>query len=337
MASLLYVRSVYSLLSSMCTIPRMVKKAKEKGYSSIGLVDKNVLSGAMSFYNECLKENIKPVIGLEVDVNVDRIVSVILYAKDDLGFQNLMRLSSVVNTGVDKIIDLKTFNKYRDHNFVVIKSEDVPYFDSEDINNSIKKEKEIFGDHLVAFLDADMAGNVRRDEKLRPLLNENKIKIIKMSTTLYIEEDDYIAYEVLKCIRDKRTLEENAYYERDRQIKDVFDFDDEFRNCDILANNCNVKMAFRTSLPEFKTPNDVSSKDYLSALCKEGLKRRLKNRLTNEYISRLQYELDVIIKMHFEDYFLIVYDFILCAKKKGIMVGPGRGSAAGSLVSYYGD
>ena len=93
-------------------------------------------------------------------------------------------------------------------------------------------------------------------------------------------------------------------------------------------------MAFRTSLPEFKTPNDVSSKDYLSALCKEGLKRRLKNRLTNEYISRLQYELDVIIKMHFEDYFLIVYDFILYAKKKGIMVGPGRGSAAGSLVSY---
>ena len=70
-------------------------------------------------------------------------------------------------------------------------------------------------------------------------------------------------------------------------------------------------MAFRTSLPEFKTPNDVSSKDYLSALCKEGLKRRLKNRLTNEYISRLQYELDVIIKMHFEDYFLIVYYFIL--------------------------
>ena len=93
-------------------------------------------------------------------------------------------------------------------------------------------------------------------------------------------------------------------------------------------------MAFRTSLPEFKTPNDVSSKDYLSALCKEGLKRRLKNHLTNEYISRLQYELDVIIKMHFEDYFLIVYDFILYAKKKGIMVGPGRGSAAGSLVSY---
>ena len=85
MASLLYVRSVYSLLSSMCTIPRMVKKAKEKGYSSIGLVDKNVLSGAMSFYNECLKENIKPVIGLEVGVNVDRIVSVILYAKDDFG------------------------------------------------------------------------------------------------------------------------------------------------------------------------------------------------------------------------------------------------------------
>lgn len=334
MASLLYVRSVYSLLSSMCTIPKMVKKAKEKGYSSIGLVDKNVLSGAMSFYNECLKENIKPVIGLEVDVNVDRIVSVILYAKDDFGFQNLMRLSTCVNTSADKVLDLDTFNKYRDHNFVVIKSEDVPYFDSEDINNSIKKEKEIFGDHLVAFLDADMAGNVRRDDKLRPLLNENKIKIIKMSTTLYIEEDDYIAYEVLKCIRDKRTLEENAYYEKDRQIKDVFDFDDEFKNCDILANNCNVKMAFRTSLPEFKTPNDVSSKDYLSALCKEGLKRRLKNRLTNEYISRLQYELDVIIKMHFEDYFLIVYDFILYAKKKGIMVGPGRGSAAGSLVSY---
>ena len=335
MACLLYVRSVYSLLSSMCTIPKMVKKAKEKGYKAIGLVDKNVLSGAMSFYNECQKENIKPVIGLEVDIDIGKTISIILYAKDDLGFLNLIKLSSYINTNKQKNINIDILNKYRDHNYVVLKSEAIPCFD-DDIDSAIKKEKELFKEHLVAFLDHDYASNLRRDEYLRPYLQKNNIKILKMSTTLYLEEDDYVAFEVLKCIRDKKTLEKDIYYQKDRQIKtfDKFNIDDEVRNCDILAKNCNIKMNLRTSLPCFKTPFDIASKDYLNALCKEGLKRRLKGKLNNNYLGRLQYELDIITSMHFEDYFLIVYDFILYAKKKGIMVGPGRGSAAGSLVSY---
>ncbi len=344
MASLLYVRSVYTLLSSMLTIPKIVSKAKQLGYSAIGLVDKNVLSGAMAFYNECKKENIKPIIGLEVDLLLnERKMGIILYAKDDEGYVNLIKLSSFICTKIDKTIDIETLNKYRGHNFLVLKSDDMPisiaYLNKEDLNNALDRQNEIFGEYLVGFVDHDYAGNLKRDNELRPLLKKNNINIIALSKSLYSERSDYEEYEVLKCIRDKKTLDNNVYFEKDREMKDIDWFKSlydlsEIKNCDILANKCNVSMSIKTSLPIYQTPNNVSSKDYLVALCKEGLKRRFKNNLTKEYINRLDYELSVIVKMNFEDYFLIVYDFILFAKKKGIVVGPGRGSAAGSLVSY---
>lgn len=341
MASSLYVRSVYSLLSSMCTIPKVVKKAKELGFYAIGLVDKNVLSGAMSFYNECQKENIKAVFGLEVDLILDtRKMSVILYAKDDIGFANLMKLSSLICTRNDKTIDIETLNKYRDHNFLVLKSDDMPlaiaYLNSENLQDALAKQNELFGDYLVGFVNHDYAGNLKRDNDLRGLLKENNISIIVLSLTLYLEENDFEEYEVLKCIRDKKTLDQDAYFEKDRQMKVLdkgYEISD-IANCDVLASKCNVTMNFKTSLPKYETPNNIPSKDYLIALCKEGLKRRLKGKLNKQYTSRLEYELSVITKMNFEDYFLIVYDFILFAKKRGIVVGPGRGSAAGSLVSY---
>ncbi len=344
MASLLYVRSVYSLLSSMLTIPKIIQKAKELGYSAVGLVDKNVLSGAIAFYNECKKENIKPILGLEVDLILDeRKMGIILYAKDDEGYINLIKLSSLICTKTDKMIDIETLNKYREHNFLVLKSDDMPvsiaYLNKEDGQKALDRQNEIFGDYLVGFVNHDYAGNLKRDNELRPLLKKNNISIIALSESLYSEKEDWEEYEVLKCIRDKKTLDNNAYFQKDREIKDytwfkpLYDLS-EIKNCDVLASKCNVTMDIKTSLPSFQTPNDVSSKDYLVALCKEGLKRRLKNNLTKQYTSRLDYELSIIVKMNFEDYFLIVYDFILFAKKKGIVVGPGRGSAAGSLVSY---
>ncbi len=341
MASLLYIRSVNTLLSSMCTIPALVKKCKELGCGAIGLVDKNVLSGAMSFYNECQKENIKPILGLEVDVKLEqRKMGVILYAKDDIGFSNLMKLSSLICTRSEKEIDIETLNKYKNHNFLVLKSDDMPlsiaYLNSDDLEEALKRQNELFGEYLVGFVNHDYAFNLKRDNELRPFLKKNNISIVALSLCLYLEKEDYEEFEVLKCIRDKKLLKDDAYFEKDREIKlldDRYEKED-IKNQDILASKCNVKMDFHTTLPKYETPNNIPSKDYLIALCKEGLKRRLKGSVTSCYISRLEYELSVITKMDFEDYFLIVYDFILYAKKKGIVVGPGRGSAAGSLVSY---
>ena len=327
MASALYIRSVYTLLSSMCFIENTVKKAKELGYTSIALTDKNVLAAVPSFYNACVKYEIKAIFGLEVDLKInDDFYSVLLYAKDNDGLLNLMKLSSIICTSKDKYIDLEVLNKYRDHNFLVLFSDNMPLEDS-------------INDYIVALVDNDLAINKKHNKELKFELNKKGIKTIAFSRTYYLEKEDYEEFEILKCIKEKRFFDKNAYFESGRhllsleKLNSLYEKDD-LKNSDILANLCNATVDFKTSLPEYKTPNNVPAKDYLVALCKEGLKRRCKGDVGKEYIRRLEYELSVIIKMNFENYFLIVYDFILYAKKKGIVVGPGRGSAAGSLVSY---
>lgn len=345
MNSYLYIRSVYSLLSSLCPVESSVLKAKEYGYKALALVDHNVLSAAMPFKKACEKHGLKAVYGLEFELkHDDRVYTVVLYALNDDGYRNLMSLSSLICTRDEKQIDLDTFNRYRDNNVLVLLADDMPLTAAADkitdFRQALKQQNELFGDYIVAFADHDKAINARRDEQLRPLLKENGIRIIALNRTYYLDRDDYEEYNVLKCIRDKKTLaDKDTVDESGRYLLKMDEADrlygkDELLESDYLAHQCNVKMDFHTSLPAYVSKNGVPAKDFLVSLCKEGLKRRLKNHVSEEYRRRLDYELSVILKMHFEDYFLIVYDFILYAKKNGIMVGPGRGSAAGSLVSY---
>ncbi|MDO4500490.1 MAG: DNA polymerase III subunit alpha [Erysipelotrichaceae bacterium] len=340
----LYIRSVYNLLSSMCPIEKTVKKAFDNGAKSLGIVDKNTLSYAMHFKKECEKYSIKPIYGMEVDVRLnERFYPVILYARNDEGFKRMMALSSLINTSDEKILDIETFRRYKDDCFVVLESDNMPLTVAidrgEDIYKALALMEESFGNFLVGIMDHDLAINCNRDVRIKEILVNTKFKTIALHRTYYLERDDYKDFEVLKCIRDKKTLDENAYYESGRfflsedEYESLYDFND-LKNAAILADACNVTMDFKTSLPVFKTPEGISSKDYLIALAKEGLRRRLKNMVPPVYTKRLEYELKTIVDMHFEDYFLIVYDFILFAKKKGIMVGPGRGSCGGSLVCF---
>ncbi|MDO5440684.1 MAG: PHP domain-containing protein, partial [Erysipelotrichaceae bacterium] len=344
MATQLLVRSAYSLLSSMCTIEGIISKCKELGYKSVGLVDKNVLMGAMEFTKKCKSAEIKPIFGLEFDLKLEeRTYPCILYAKDNEGFQNLMGLSSRLNSqGLDHI-GIEELNVYKKHNILVLLSDDCPLTIAVDKNSGIDEcidyMKNYFGEFLVGLVDHDKAINVSRDIKIKEALNAHNIKTIALSRTFYLNNDDAYEYEILKCIKDKRVLEKDATLETGRHFlsKDEFSSmfnDDDIKNTDVLASLCNVDIDYKTELPKYDAPNGVSSKDYLVSLAKAGLQRRLHNVVTKEYASRLDYELSVILKMHFEDYFLIVYDFILYAKKNGIMVGPGRGSAGGSLVAY---
>ena len=345
MSSPLYIRSVYSLLSSMCTIEGIISYGKKNSYTHLGLVDRFVLSGAMPFMKACRKQGIKPVFGLEFDVrHEDRLYTMILYARNDEGFLNLMALSSLICTSEIKQIDLETLNSYRKGNLLCLLSDNMPltyYVDmKKDLMEGLKIQNEMFGEYVVGLMDHDISANVQRDNILRPFLKQNKIMMIALNRTFYLDRDDYEEFNVLKCIRDKKTLDENdMVYESGRHLLDKNEYDalyenDELINADLLASRCNVELKYSTSLPLYENGKGISSKDYLVLLCKEGLRRRLKNKEDKEYSQRLDYELSVIIRMHFEDYFLIVYDFILYAKKNGIMVGPGRGSAAGSLVSY---
>ena len=346
MATPLYIRSVYSLLSSMCSIDGIIEYAKKYNYKAIGLVDQNVLAGAMSFYKACIKNDIKPIFGLELKLKIDeRNIAIVLYAQNDDGYKNLMCLSSIVCTNDDKCLDIETYKKYKSDCFTCLMSDDMPLTyavdKNLDIEEAINQQSEIFGDdYLVCIVDHDKAINISRDAKIKKILKEKKIYSFAVNRTYYLDEIDYEDYEVLKCIRDHKLLSDpsNSYelgrhFLNPKEFSELYDEDD-LKNTDVVASKCNVKLDFKTSLPEYKNNKGISNKDYLVSLCKEGLKRRLKNKVNDEYIKRLDYELGVIIKMNFVDYFLIVYDFILYAKKNNILVGPGRGSCAGSLACY---
>ena len=329
----------------MCSIEGMVSYGQNYSYKALGLVDKNVLAGAMSFKKCCEKANIKPIFGLESQIKLeDRYYDVVLYAKDDEGFKNLMGLSSYICTSEDSVINIEILNKFRGHNILCLLSDSMPLtyaIDKKlDLNEALKSQNEIFGEYIVGLVDHDKAINVSRDAILKDLLNKNNIKYLALNRTYYLNRDDYEDYEVLKCIRDKKTIDDGSNsYDSGRHFLDKNEFESlydsqELDYCDELVKQCNVTLNYQTTLPEYKNKNDIPSKDYLVSLCKEGLRRRLKDNVTKEYAERLDYELSIILKMHFEDYFLIVYDFILFAKKNNILVGPGRGSGAGSLVAY---
>ena len=329
----------------MCDIKSIVEYGKKYGYTSIALVDHNVLAASIEFKKQCQNANIKPIYGLEVDIEIqDRIYPIVLYAKNDDGFKNLMGLSSHICTSDENIIDIETLNKYKDHNILCLLSDNMPLTKAVDQNLDIEKvmedQKALFGDYIVGLMDHDINLNYNRDQKIKDILKKYNISCLALNRTYYLNKEDDEDYNVLKCIRDKKTIDDPSnsldsgrYFLNKKEFEKLYDQSD-LDNTDILARNCNVSLNFKTSLPKYENKGNISSKDYLISLCREGLKRRLKNNITDEYKKRLDYELKTIIQMNFEDYFLIVYDFILYAKKSNILVGPGRGSAAGSLVAY---
>ncbi|MBR4422179.1 MAG: DNA polymerase III subunit alpha, partial [Erysipelotrichaceae bacterium] len=341
----LYIRSVYSLLSSMCSIEAIVSYGKQNGYQALGLVDRNVLSGAMPFKKACQQANIKPIYGLEFSLTYnERKHDMILYAKNDRGFRNLMGLSSFICTQKLDSIDIDTLKEYHEENVLCLLSDDMPLTSAidrrENIEDELRKQNEVFAPYIVGLMDHDIAINSKRDEYLKKILDKNGICYIALNRTFYPDRDDVEAYQVLKCIRDKKLIsdddsvpESGRYFLNKEQYSELYG-NKELDQTDLLAENCTVSLTFSTQLPEYRNKLDVPSKQYLVSLCREGLKRRLRNEIPEEYQKRLEHELKIILDMHFEDYFLIVYDFILYAKKNDILVGPGRGSAAGSLVSY---
>ena len=342
----MYIRSVYSLLSSMCTVDKIAYRASKEGYKAVALTDHHTLSGAMAFKKACEKYQIKPIYGLELAFkDNERLHNILLYARNDKGFTNLMKLSTFVSSGDKTFVDATILNEYGKDLFVVLLADDCPLTyvidQNGDEDECFSRMEVLFGKgYLVALCDHDHAINFKRDLKIKKLLKQRGIHTLAINRTFYFDKGDEEDYLILECIRDKKTVDDPSnskkpgrYFYSKSEFEENYDNDD-LHNTDVLAEACNVKMDFKTELPVYENKFQAPSGDYLVSLCKAGLKARLKGRTSLEYEKRLDYELSVILKMHFEDYFLIVYDFILFAKKNGIMVGPGRGSAAGSLVSY---
>ena len=343
----LMVRSCYTLLDSTIRIPAYVQKVREAGFRHAVLSDRNVLHGFPSFLKECQKNSIHAICGLEAEVLYhEETVPFLLLAKDNIGYRNLIRLSSLI-ANQQRPASLEELVLYSSHCFLIAYGEggwlDQALIEgnSERISamlTEMKQELPVF-DVGLSYQNASLWKE--RNRLLKRLCQIQGIRTAALNKVYYLNKEDASDYRILTGIRTQKTLNDptlqllsGRYLLSEEEMKALYDADDLARTEEI-ANECRADFQLeKTSLPAYTKNNDTDSASYLPRLCMAGLKKRLNNRLDPVYVNRLQYELGVIAKMHFEDYFLIVYDFIRYARKNGIYVGPGRGSAAGSLVSY---
>lgn len=309
----LYVKTNYSLLSSLISIDKLIEECVNKKIKSIAICDDNMM-GVMHFYKACKKNHVKPIIGLDIKYNQYHIL---LYAKNYDGYKSLIKLSTISS---ERSITLDDLKKYNQEVITVLPYASIELLDS--INA-------IYSDLYLGY------SNKEEEQEVKKISNY----IVFINQTLYIhkEEAQYLKY--LYMIRDNKTISDDIdfvdhynYFLFDEVIhlSDV----EGLNNSNVISDQCNLEFPKPSNLlPIYQTDNHDSD-DYLKNLSMKGLNKRLNNHVPNTYKERLLYELDVIKKMGFSNYFLVVYDFIRYAKKENILVGPGRGSAGGSLVAY---
>ena len=305
----LQVKTSYSILQSLNSIDKLVSVAKSLGYTSLAITDHNNMFGVPEFYEKCLMNKIKPIIGIELTIEDKEIL---LYAMNNDGYKNLVKLSTLKSESPLLIEDL---HKYKEDLLLVI-----PY--------------KYFDKKIYNLFEYKYIGYSTKEEKDK--IKEDKVLINNVS---YINKNDYKYLDYLYMIKESKTLGEyelNTHKNKHLLSKEeVLDFSSErdIINTSIISDLCNVKLSYtKDLLPIFDKNKDAYG--YLKYLCNKGLSKRLNNKVTTKYTYRLEYELKIIKEMNFCNYFLVVWDYVKYAKLNNILVGPGRGSAAGSLVSY---
>ncbi|WP_090830814.1 DNA polymerase III subunit alpha [Bacillus sp. cl95] len=352
----LHVYSAFSLLTSTAKVEDLVSNAKSKGFNAIALTDRNVMHGTVAFYKECLKQQIKPILGLTVDVeseiNPTSSFPLILLAENNSGFENLLKISSVVQTKAENGIPLKWLKHYS-AGLVAIspgKEGEIENYLLEGnlsaAEETLTKFKSIFSESNLFFAiqDQRLTGEQELNQLVKTFTDRFGIPLVGTNSVYYLEKEDSFAQECLLAIKNgeklqdehRETLPSNQYYLKtvDEMTECLSDFPEALENTITITERCNVLLELnRQLLPKYPVQAGESSEELLERLCHEGLEKRY-TQVQELHLSRLKYELSVIKKMKFSDYFLIVWDFMSFARSKGILTGPGRGSAAGSLVAY---
>ena len=366
----LHVHTEYSLLDGSSKIKELVHRAKELGMDSLAITDHGVMYGAIEFYKAALAEGINPILGCEVYVapgsrfdreaakgaeDDSRYHHLVLLAENDEGYQNLVKIVSKGFTEgfyykprVDYEV-LRTYSKG-----VIALSAClagvVPYFLRRGLYEEAKKEalilQDIFGkgNFFLELQDHGIPEQQTVNTGLLRMSKELSIDLVATNDVHYIYDTDAEAHDILLCIQtgkkvadeDRMRYEGGQYYLKSaEEMAELFPYAREaIENTHKIAERCHVEIEFNHyKLPHFEVPEGFTSEGYLRHLCQEGLVHRYGEE-ADKYQKRLDYELDTIVTMGFVDYFLIVWDFIKYAKDHGIPVGPGRGSAAGSLVAY---
>ena len=363
----LHVHTEYSLLDGSSKIRELTARAKELGMDSLAITDHGVMYGVIDFYKAARENGIKPIIGCEVYVapgsrfdreNVsgeDRYYHLILLAENNTGYQNLMKIVSkgfVDGFYYKPRVDYEVLTTY--HEGIIALSaclagevqRNLERGLYEDAKKSALRYEEIFGkgNFFLELQDHGIPAQKLVNQGLMRLSKELSIELVATNDSHYIYADDAQAHDILLCIQTgKKVTDENRmryeggqyYLKSEEEMRSLFPYAPQaIENTAKIAVRCNVEIEFGvTKLPQFQVPEGETSWSYLNRLCMEGLKRRYPDD-DGTLKARLDYELDVIHTMGYVDYFLIVWDFIHFARSQGIPVGPGRGSAAGSIVSY---
>lgn len=345
----LYVQTEYSILQSACKIKPLIEKLKEQQLHSCAIVDEGTMYGTIKFYQECNKNNIKPVIGLKVKYHYnDKTNNLVLLAINNFGYQNLMKISSRLQL-TNNNIDFEYLQKTTMGLIAILPYEESlvqKYLERNDAKNAIQTLellREIYSDFYIGLGIKSITNSNFIDNYFKLLKNYN-YQFVALPKVSFINESDYDAYTTLKAIKNNGVFVEGIENDKNNYLHDVksvetiyYNHHDMLENTSKIANMCNVQIEFgKYQLPLYESGLDSFA--YLKELCSIGLEKRMQNFEYSydkrKYYDRLNYELNVINEMGFSDYFLIVYDYVKYAKKNNIFVGPGRGSAPASLVAY---
>ena len=363
----LHVHSEYSLLDGMSRIKDLPKRAKELGMDAIALTDHGVMYGAVEFYKECKKNDVKPIIGCEVYVarrtRFDKEASIdagynhlILLVKNKKGYQNLIKLVSlsfVEGFYYKPRIDKEILEKYSE-GLVCLSACLAGELPQAIIQNDMEKAEKIAlwyknlfkDDYYIEIQNNGLREQVMVNQKLIELARKLNIPLVGTNDAHYLKKEDAYNHEVLLCIQtgkkmsdeDRMRFETDEFYIKSKEeMSEYFEnIPEAVSNTVKIAEKCNYDFEFGvTKLPNYDVPEEFDTHlDYFVKLCNDGFKNRYGENPSKELRDRLEYEISIINKMGYVDYFLIVWDFINYAKSVGIPVGPGRGSGAGSMAAY---
>ena len=363
----LHVHSEYSLLDGANRIKDLPVRAKELGMKAIALTDHGVMFGAVNFFKECKKNDIKPIIGCEVYVaprsrfskesNLDSEYShLILLVKNKTGYQNLIKLVSLSFTEgfyYKPRIDLEILEKYSE-GLICLSACLAGSINQAILRDDIEKAKEIALWHKRVFKDdyyLEVQNNGLRkqvlvNQKLVELSKELDIPLVATNDAHYLKKEDSYNHEVLLCIQTGKKMKdedrmrfetEEFYIKSPEEMANYFsNIPEAIENTVKIAEKCNFEFEFGvTKLPNYDVPEEFKThQEYFRKLCYDGMKKRYGENPDKSIMDRLEYEISVIEKMGYVDYYLIVWDYINYAKTVGIPVGPGRGSGAGSIAAY---
>ncbi len=363
----LHVHTEYSLLDGSNKIKEYVARVKELGMNSAAITDHGVMYGVIDFYREAKKQGIKPILGCEVYVapnsrfdreingGDDRYYHLVLLAENNTGYANLMKIVSkgfVEGYYYKPRVDKALLREY--HEGIIALSAclagEVQRYLTKGLYEEAKKSaleyQDIFGEgnYFLELQDHGIPEQALVNQRMLKLSEETGIELVATNDVHYTYAEDEKAHDILLCIQTAKKLQDENrmryeggqyYVKSPEEMARLFPYAlQALDNTQRIADRCDVEIEFGvTKLPKYDVPDGLTSWEYLNKLCFEGLDKHYGNP-DRELKERLEYELNVIKNMGYVDYFLIVWDFIKYAKDHGIAVGPGRGSAAGSIVSY---